>query len=131
MGTAQPLFQGLYVEGSVDPKRRLSDMPRIRGYYRLLVVPDAQTRPESFAQYCRAELRDEPLESRPFIASHEQVYAYLDNDDAGHKATAELKLVCRNLSDQSIHYRPHNDLNDYLRSRWPVKEYKRLRGRKL
>lgn len=39
-------------------------MPRLRGVYRLLVVPDAQTRPESFAQYYRAEFRDEPLESR-------------------------------------------------------------------
>lgn len=52
----------------------------------------------------------------PFIASHERVYAYLDNDEAGRKATAELKAACRNLSDQSIHYRLHNDLNDYLRS---------------
>lgn len=67
----------------------------------------------------------------PFIASHEQVYAYLDNDEAGLKATAELKKVCRNLSDQSVHYRQHNDLNDYLRSRRPVKEHKQSRGRKL
>lgn len=67
----------------------------------------------------------------PFIASHEQVYTYLDNDEAGHKATAELKAACRNLSDQSVHYRPHNDLNDYLRSRRPVKEHRRSRGRKL
>ena len=67
----------------------------------------------------------------PFIVSHEQVYAYLDNDEAGRKATAELKTACRNLSDQSVHYRPHNDLNDYLRSRRPVKEYRRSRGRKL
>ena len=67
----------------------------------------------------------------PFIASHEQVYAYLDNDEAGRKATTELKKACRNLSDQSVHYRLHNDLNDYLRSRHPVKEYKRSRGRKL
>ena len=67
----------------------------------------------------------------PFIASHEQVYAYLDNDDAGRKATDELKKACRNLSDQSIHYRPYNDLNDYLRSRLPVKEHRRSRGRKL
>lgn len=67
----------------------------------------------------------------PFIASHEQVYAYLDNDDAGRKATADLKTACRSLSDQSIHYRPHNDLNDYLRSRRPVKERKQSRGRKL
>lgn len=67
----------------------------------------------------------------PFIASHEQVYAYLDNDEAGRKATAELKTACHNLSDQSVHYRPHNDLNDYLRSRRPVKECRHSRGRKL
>ena len=67
----------------------------------------------------------------PFIASHEQVYTYLDNDEAGQKATAELKAACRNLSDQSIHYRQYNDLNDYLRSRRPVKEHRRSRGHKL
>ena len=67
----------------------------------------------------------------PFIASHEQVYAYLDNDEAGRKATSELKEACRNLSDQSVHYRPHNDLNDYLRSQRPVKEHRRSHGCKL
>ena len=67
----------------------------------------------------------------PFIASHERVYTYLDNDEAGRKATAELKAACCNLSDQSIHYRQYNDLNDYLRSRRPVKEHRRPRGRKL
>ena len=67
----------------------------------------------------------------PFIASHERVYTYLDNDEAGRKATTELKEACRNLSDQSIYYRPHNDLNDYLRSRCPVKEHRRSRGRKF
>lgn len=67
----------------------------------------------------------------PFIASHERVCAYFDNDEAGRKATAELKATCRNLSDQSVHYRPYNDLNDYLRSRRPVKEHRRPQGRKL
>lgn len=67
----------------------------------------------------------------PFIASHERVYTYLDNDEAGRKATAELKAACRNLSDQSVHYRPHNDLNDYLRNLRPVKEHRRSSGRKL
>ena len=57
--------------------------------------------------------------------------AFLDNDEAGRKATAELKAACRNLSDQSVHYRPHNDLNDYLRSCRPVKEHRRSCGRKL
>ena len=32
----------------------------------------------------------------PFIASHERVYTYLDNDEAGRKATAELKEACCN-----------------------------------
>ncbi len=67
----------------------------------------------------------------PFIASHERVYTYLDNDEAGRKATAELKEACRNLSDQSVHYRPYNDLNDYLRSRRPVKEHRRSHSCKL
>ena len=67
----------------------------------------------------------------PFIASHERVYTYLNNDEAGRKATDELKKACRNLSDQSVHYRPHNDLNDYLRSRRPVKEHRQSRGHKL
>lgn len=67
----------------------------------------------------------------PFIASHERVYTYLDNDEAGRKATSELKEACRNLSDQSVHYRTHNDLNDYLRSHRPVKEHRRSRGCKL
>lgn len=67
----------------------------------------------------------------PFIASHKWVYTYLDNDEAGRKATAELKVACRNISDQSVHYRQYNDLNDYLRSRRPVKEHRRSRGRKL
>ena len=67
----------------------------------------------------------------PFIASHEQVYAYLDNDEAGRKATTELKAACRNLSDQSIHYRQYNDLNDYLRSHRPVKGHKQSQGCKL
>lgn len=55
--------------------------------------------------------------AKSFIASHEQVYTYLDNDDAGRKATAELKAACRNLSDQSGHYRQHKDLNEYLQER--------------
>lgn len=69
----------------------------------------------------------------PFIASHEQVYAYLDNDEAGRRATAELERSCSNSTvvDQAYHYREHSDLNDYLKSRRPVKEHKQSRGRKL
>lgn len=68
--------------------------------------------------------------AKPFIASHDQVYAYLDNDEAGRKATAELKAICKSLSDQSVHYARHNDLNDYVKSRLPVKTKSLNRGKK-
>lgn len=68
--------------------------------------------------------------AKPFIASHEQVYTYLDNDDAGRKATAELKAVCRNLSDQSGYYHQHKDLTEYLQDRQRrQREEVRLEGR--
>lgn len=69
--------------------------------------------------------------AKPFIAAHDQVYAYLDNDEAGCKATAELKAICKSLSDQSVHYTRYNDLNDYLKSRLPVKAKNLSRGRKM
>ncbi|WP_312195079.1 toprim domain-containing protein [Epilithonimonas vandammei] len=54
--------------------------------------------------------------TKPFIASHEKVIAYLDNDEAGHKATSYLRSFCKNLIDESTHYQNYNDLNDYLKS---------------
>lgn len=67
----------------------------------------------------------------PFIASHEQVYAYLDNDEAGGKATAELQAVCRNFLRPLRPLSVAQRLNDYLRSCCPVKECRHSRGRKL
>ena len=106
-------------------------MPRIRGFVDFLSYLTLKRAPNPPHNIVVLNSVTNLSKAAPFIASHEQVYAYLDNDDAGRKATAGLKPVCRNLSDQSVHYRPHNDLNDYLRSRWPVKEHKRSRGRKL
>jgi hypothetical protein len=49
-----------------------------------------------------------------FITSHDKVFAYLDNDEAGKRAVQELKSVCKNVSDQSEFYAKHKDLNEYL-----------------
>ena len=49
-----------------------------------------------------------------YIRSHEKVYTFLDNDEAGQQATARLKSVCKSLSDQSGFYARYKDLNDYL-----------------
>ena len=64
VGAAQPLFQGLHLESPDDPTRRLSDVPRFRGIYGLPFVSDAQAQPEPAAQYRRAELGNEPCQSR-------------------------------------------------------------------
>lgn len=69
----------------------------------------------------------------PFLERHPTIHAFFDNDEAGRGATAELERQCSNSTvvDQAYFYRSHNDLNDYLRSRRPVKEHKQSRGRKL
>lgn len=63
-----------------------------------------------------------------FIASHKDVFAYLDNDVAGRQATQTLKSACENLSDQSENYRRHKDLNEFLCSRNHEKEKQQRKG---
>ena len=57
-------FQGLHLESPDDPTRRLSDVPHFRGIHGLPLVSDAQTQPDPAAQYRRAELGNEPYQSR-------------------------------------------------------------------
>ena len=71
----------------------------------------------------------------PFLARHRSIYTFLDNDDAGRKALAEIERLCpqSNVVDQSNFYRRHKDLNDYLRSQQPRKRVvaKQKRGFKM
>ena len=55
----------------------------------------------------------------PFLARHSVIHAYLDNDDAGRKALARLEesLPSSEVIDQSVFYRGHKDLNEYLQER--------------
>jgi len=66
-----------------------------------------------------------------FIASHKEVYACLDNDDAGRRTVQELKSVCKNVSDQAAHYSQFKDLNDYLRGIKMEQPKQKKRGMKL
>ena len=71
----------------------------------------------------------------PFLGQHATIQAFFDNDDAGRKATAELKRLCPNSTviDRSHLYREHKDLNEY----WQAKQSrphiapKRKRGMKM
>ncbi len=71
----------------------------------------------------------------PFLDRHATVHTFFDNDEAGCRATADLKRLCPNSSviDRSHLYREHKDLNEY----WQAKQSrqhiapKRKRGMKM
>lgn len=50
----------------------------------------------------------------PTISQYAKVYAYLDNDDSGHKALEKLKKAGTNVIDQSEIYHGYNDFNEFL-----------------
>ena len=66
-----------------------------------------------------------------FITSHNKVYAFLDNDEAGRTITARLKNICKSLSDQSDFYAKYKDLNAYLSSELPKQQKKQTRGLRI
>ena len=54
-----------------------------------------------------------------FFSRHRVVHALLDNDDAGQKALARLgeSLPSSEVIDQSVFYRDHKYLNEYLQEK--------------
>jgi DNA primase len=56
-----------------------------------------------------------------FLKTHKEIYTYLDNDEAGRKATELIKSACQPVNDRSEKYAGYKDLNDYLCSKPMVK----------
>lgn len=56
----------------------------------------------------------------PFLDRHTTIHTFFDNDEAGCRATVDLKRLCPNSSviDRSHLYREHKDLNEY----WQAKQ---------
>lgn len=71
----------------------------------------------------------------PFLDRHATIHTFFDNDEAGCRATADLKRLCPNSTviNRSHLYREHKDLNEY----WQAKQSrphiapKRKRGMKM
>jgi hypothetical protein len=49
-----------------------------------------------------------------FLKLHQEIYTYLDNDEAGRKATQAIKSACSSVNDRSERYTGFKDLNDFL-----------------
>ncbi|MDR1372445.1 MAG: toprim domain-containing protein, partial [Dysgonamonadaceae bacterium] len=49
-----------------------------------------------------------------FLKTHRGIYTYLDNDEAGEKATELIKSNCISVDNRSERYTGFKDLNDYL-----------------
>ncbi|GHT42072.1 DNA primase [Bacteroidia bacterium] len=56
-----------------------------------------------------------------FIQAHRGIYTYLDNDDAGRKATELIQSAHSTVYNRSTKYADYKDLNDYLRQKPIVK----------
>ncbi|KAA6339078.1 DNA primase [termite gut metagenome] len=56
-----------------------------------------------------------------FIKPHKDIYAYLDNDEAGEKATQFIHSTCSTMYNRSTKYTEYKDLNDYLRQKPKMK----------
>lgn len=48
------------------------------------------------------------------LKDYQEIHTYLDNDEAGKKATLAIRQTFPNVTDQSVHYPNHKDLNEYL-----------------
>jgi DNA primase len=49
-----------------------------------------------------------------FLKTHKEIYTYLDNDDAGRKATELIKSANLTVYNRSTHFDEYKDLNDFL-----------------
>ena len=69
----------------------------------------------------------------PFLARHETIHAFLDNDEAGRLTLERLRnaLPGAIVIDYAESYCAHKDLNESLRSSAKVSRTPRRRGRKL
>jgi len=66
------------------------------------------------------------------LSAYQSVQTFLDNDEGGKRAVQNLRSICEEVIDQSIHYVAHKDLNDYLSSRSvPKQAIKKKPGRGL
>jgi len=66
------------------------------------------------------------------LAGYKSAALFLDNDEAGKRAVQNLRSVCKEVIDQSVHYASHKDLNEYLCNRSaPKQAVKKKPGRGL
>jgi len=66
-----------------------------------------------------------------FLKSHKEIYTYLDNDDAGRKATELIQSMHSTVHNCSTQFASYKDLNDCLRGKKLAIEKKKSKGFKI
>jgi hypothetical protein len=66
-----------------------------------------------------------------FLKSHTEIYTYLDNDEAGKKATELIKSSGISVHNRSTKFAEYKDLNDYLCGKKMTQVQKKTKGRKM
>uniref|UniRef100_UPI003C7555DE toprim domain-containing protein n=1 Tax=Capnocytophaga sputigena TaxID=1019 RepID=UPI003C7555DE len=57
------------------------------------------------------------------IKSYEKIELYFDNDEAGNRATNEVKRLNPYVEDNRILYQNYKDLNDFIMSKFFLLQY--------
>lgn len=63
------------------------------------------------------------LNLKKIIKSYEKIELYFDNDEAGNKATNEVKQLNPYVEDNRILYQNYKDLNDFIISKFSLLQY--------
>jgi len=66
-----------------------------------------------------------------FLKMHTEIYTYLDNDEAGKKATEQIKSSGILVHNHSTKFADYKDLNDYLCGKKTTPVQKKSKGRKM
>jgi hypothetical protein len=66
-----------------------------------------------------------------FLKTHRAIYTYLDNDEGGRNATAQIKTNCISANNRSSKFAGYKDLNDYLCGKKQVLQQLKKRGMRL
>ncbi|MDP3666300.1 MAG: toprim domain-containing protein, partial [Sediminibacterium sp.] len=68
---------------------------------------------------------------RPMLENYPSIHLYLDRDKKGLELTKEVLSISRKYRDESLAYKNHKDLNEYLMKEYHTLSQSLQRGRRL
>jgi DNA primase len=130
--SSPPDFKGCISQKDITTIRRNSDTCLVfEGFWDLLSYLTLQKVDKSKHDIAVLNSVANVQKSMNFLKTHREIYTYLDNDDAGRKATELIKSNCVSVNNRSERHAGFKDLNDYLRGKKQVQAKVKKKGIRL